>query len=60
MHHAAAGTPFGRELRDELSGKVEIEILNFHRAYYTCSLGGYGVGGITRFARADYPGLRFR
>jgi hypothetical protein len=60
MQHAAADTVLGRKLRDQTGWKIEIEILDFHRAYYTRRLGGYGVNGITRFARAGYPGLRFR
>ena len=35
MQHSAAGPLFGGKLGDELRGKNEIEIVNFHSGYYT-------------------------
>ena len=37
MQHAAIAPLLGRKLRNEFRGKVEVEILNFHPAYYTGS-----------------------
>src|SRR5688500_3709522 len=35
MQHAAVAPLLGRKLRNQFRGKVEVEILNFHCAYYT-------------------------